>query len=174
MGPALTRSGRNPWPCRKFHAVIRRLEFGILWPHPWPRYREVSDEQSPDRPPAGRPETESGRLRRGMVCCRTLACGFFAPAKFPTWSSGVSKTRILCVWPLTRSGAITLKEAREKARAWIELGLQGKHPLEEEKARRAAERAKQGVPFRTVAEDFIARQVVGQRRGANDGREIRN
>jgi Arm DNA-binding domain len=71
-------------------------------------------------------------------------------------------------------GAITLKEAREKARAWIELGQQGKHPLEEEKARRAAERAKQGVPFRTVAEDFIARQVVGQRRGANDGREIRN
>jgi integrase len=61
-------------------------------------------------------------------------------------------------------GAITLDAAREKARAWHELIRRGIDPADEE-ARLAREQERTRVnTFAKIAEDYIARQVVGRDR----------
>src|SRR5947209_992798 len=59
-------------------------------------------------------------------------------------------------------GAITLDAARDKARAWHELIRRGIDPADEE-ARLLRERERARVnTFTKIAEDYIARQVVGR------------
>src|SRR5262249_28463402 len=52
-------------------------------------------------------------------------------------------------------GALSLEKARTKARDWLELIRQGKHPRDEQDRQRAAEERKRANSFRAVAEDFI-------------------
>jgi integrase len=74
---------------------------------------------------------------------------------------------------LGKYGALTLAEARDKARHWIELIQQGKDP-QEEKDRQLADAARQrSNTFRAVAERYIAEQLAGQRRAKVSEREIR-
>jgi integrase len=66
-------------------------------------------------------------------------------------------------------GTVTLDAARDKARAWHELLRKGVDPADEEERIRKEEKAKQeelaranASSFEAVAEEYIARQVVGR------------
>jgi Arm DNA-binding domain len=70
-------------------------------------------------------------------------------------------------------GAITLDQARAKARGWIEMVQRGTDPKHaEERDRQAAARERENS-FAAVAEDFIARHVSKTRKGAEVERDIR-
>jgi integrase len=71
-------------------------------------------------------------------------------------------------------GAVTLDQARQKARQWLDLIKQGKDPAREAERERAAEARKQATTFATVAEDFIAEKLPGERKGREVERDIRN
>ena len=81
---------------------------------------------------------------------------------------------------LGRYGEITLDQAIEKARHWLDLIAQGKDPGDEEK--RAIEEAerRRANTVATVIEDYIALEAIGpdpdkpkQRRGHHVARELR-
>jgi integrase len=67
-------------------------------------------------------------------------------------------------------GAISLDDARNKAREWLALLQQGIDPAEQEARRRAAEQRKRLNTFAAMAEDFIASKLPGEKRG----KEIEN
>ena len=77
-------------------------------------------------------------------------------------------------------GELTLEQAREKARGWLELIRKGTDPVvAEEEARQAALRL-QANTFASVAEDYLALQVIGpdpekprQRKAAEVARDFR-
>ena len=70
-------------------------------------------------------------------------------------------------------GAITLDQARDKARNWLEMLKKGVDPsAAEEEQRREAERARLNT-FAAVAEDFIADKLPSERKGAEVERDIR-
>jgi integrase len=69
-------------------------------------------------------------------------------------------------------GALDLAKARKKARDWLELIRQGRHPKDEEERQRAAEERKRANSFRAVAEDFINLAAAKQRKGAEVKRDI--
>jgi integrase len=71
-------------------------------------------------------------------------------------------------------GAVTLDQARQKARQWLDLIKQGKDPAREAERERAAEARKQATTFASVAEDFIAEKLPGERKGREVERDIRN
>jgi len=59
-------------------------------------------------------------------------------------------------------GELTLEQAREKARGWLELIRKGTDPVvAEEEARQAALRL-QANTFASVAEDYLALQLIGR------------
>jgi Arm DNA-binding domain len=66
-------------------------------------------------------------------------------------------------------GALSLADARAKARAWLLLIKEGKDPKRE---RVAAQRAADNT-FRVIAEEFIRRKLPSQRKGARVAHEIR-
>jgi integrase len=77
-------------------------------------------------------------------------------------------------------GALTLEQARNKARDWLELIRKGIDPRAEEERQRVAEQRKRNNTFVSVVEDFIRLAVIGpdpenpkQRRGAKVARELR-
>lgn len=70
-------------------------------------------------------------------------------------------------------GAITLEQARDKARTWISLNQKGTDPKIEEARAKQAELRKQRTSFSSVAEDYLARRVVRHRSKAATTREIR-
>lgn len=77
-------------------------------------------------------------------------------------------------------GAMSLEEARGKAREWHELIRRGSDPKVQELEARAKEVARQEATFESVAEDFIRLAVVGpnpekpkQRKGLVVARDIR-
>jgi hypothetical protein len=69
-------------------------------------------------------------------------------------------------------GAISLEKARKRARDWLELIRQGRHPKDEEERQRVAEERKRANSFRAVAEDFISLAAIKQRKGAEVRRDI--
>ena len=77
-------------------------------------------------------------------------------------------------------GELNLEQAREKARGWLELIRKGTDPVvAEEEARQAALRL-QANTFASVAEDYLALQVIGsdpdkprQRKAAEVARDFR-
>jgi len=69
-------------------------------------------------------------------------------------------------------GALSLEKARTKARDWLELIRQGKHPKDEERRQRVAEERRRANSFRTVAEDFINLAAMKQRKGGEVKRDI--
>jgi integrase len=70
--------------------------------------------------------------------------------------------------------ALSLEQARKRARDWLELIRQGKHPRAEEDRQKAAEERKRTNSFRSVAEDFIKLAAEKQRKGAEVKRDIEN
>ena len=77
-------------------------------------------------------------------------------------------------------GALTLEQARNKARGWLEDIRKGTDPRDAEERQRQAEQKKRANTFATVVEDFINHEVIGpdpanpkQRRGAKSARELR-
>src|SRR5262245_17338938 len=62
-------------------------------------------------------------------------------------------------------GALTLEEARVKARQWAELVRRGVDPADEEERARFAEQRKRASSFAAVAEDFITDKLPSERKG---------
>ena len=58
-------------------------------------------------------------------------------------------------------GELTLVQAREKAREWLELLRRGIDPREDQERQRTAEQRKRGNSFRVVAEEFIKLALIG-------------
>jgi len=69
-------------------------------------------------------------------------------------------------------GAITLEQARQKARAWLELIGQGIDPKIDEARRRAAAERRQLNSFAAVAAEFLNRHASGLRKSAEAKRII--
>jgi Arm domain-containing DNA-binding protein len=76
--------------------------------------------------------------------------------------------------------AISLEQARQKAREWQDLIRRGIDPKDEEKRTRAAEDERRENSFGRVAEDFVRMKLVGpdrtnpyQRTGLDTAHEIR-
>jgi integrase len=74
---------------------------------------------------------------------------------------------------LGKVGAITLAEARERARAWLELVAKGEDPKALERASREAEQDKRDATFGAVFEDFVKRHLAGQRKARDVQREMK-
>jgi integrase len=70
-------------------------------------------------------------------------------------------------------GALTLEQARQKARGWLDRISKGIDPREEEERQRAAELRKRQNTFASVAEDFIKEKVVRERKADEVERDIR-
>lgn len=77
-------------------------------------------------------------------------------------------------------GALTLEQARNKARGWLEDIRKGIDPRDAEERQRQAEQKKRANTFAAVVEDFINLAIIGpdhenpkQRRGAKSARELR-
>lgn len=69
---------------------------------------------------------------------------------------------------------LSLKNAREKAREWLELIGKGKDPQEEARRQQEAERLRRKTTFGSAAEDFIVHiQAKEQRKAKQVEREIR-
>lgn len=71
-------------------------------------------------------------------------------------------------------GALTLEEARDKAREWHALIKKGVDPKEELERQHTAEKLKRGNTFSAVAEDFIADKLPTERKGKEIERIVRN
>jgi integrase len=72
-----------------------------------------------------------------------------------------------------RCSDISLAAAREKARKWRAMVGQGIDPLAAEEEARASVAKKHAMTFESVAEDFIAQKLPGERKGKDVEREIR-
>jgi integrase len=70
-------------------------------------------------------------------------------------------------------GELTLEQARNKARHWLELIRGGIDPAIHEARQRQAELRKQANTFATVADDFIKDKLPGERKGREAERDIR-
>jgi integrase len=70
-------------------------------------------------------------------------------------------------------GALTLAEAREKARGWLALISRGLDPRDEERRTREQVDARRAATFEAAIETYIAEVVHKQRRGPGVEREIR-
>lgn len=75
---------------------------------------------------------------------------------------------------LGKVGALTLAQAREKARAWLELLARGIDPREIERQRQEAENDRRAFTFGAVMEEYLTRHVQGQRKARDVEREIRH
>jgi integrase len=69
--------------------------------------------------------------------------------------------------------ALSLENARTRARHWRDLIRQGIDPKAEEECLRRLELRKQQTTFAAVAEDFLERHIKGQRKAKDSKREIR-
>jgi integrase len=78
-------------------------------------------------------------------------------------------------------GELTLEQAREKARTWLEMLRKGIDPAAAEEERRQAALRLQANTFLSVAEDYLRLEVIGpdpekprQRKAANVARDFRS
>ena len=78
-------------------------------------------------------------------------------------------------------GELTLEQAREKARTWLEMLRKGIDPAAAEEERRQATLRLQANTFLSVAEDYLRLEVIGpdpekprQRKAANVARDFRS
>jgi integrase len=60
---------------------------------------------------------------------------------------------------------VTLEQARDKARLWIELVHRGIDPATEEERLRLAEQRRRADTFGSIADDFIREKLPGERKG---------
>jgi integrase len=71
-------------------------------------------------------------------------------------------------------GEITLEQARNKARSWLELVSRGVDPHIEVERQRLAEQRKQAGTFANLAEAFIRQKLSTERRGRDAELHLRN
>jgi integrase len=74
---------------------------------------------------------------------------------------------------LAEYGALTLEEARDKARDWLKLLQRGEDPAHVEERERQAVLTRQANTVAAVAEDFIKDKLPSERKGAEVERDIR-
>lgn len=70
-------------------------------------------------------------------------------------------------------GALTLEQARGRAREWLELIRRGRDPRNEQERARSAELRQGRNTFAVVAEDFINEKLSNERKGGEVARDIR-
>lgn len=70
-------------------------------------------------------------------------------------------------------GSITLADARETARRWLEMIKAGRDPAEVERKKREANRLIASNTFGSVVDDFVIRHLRGKRKAVVVEREIR-
>jgi integrase len=83
------------------------------------------------------------------------------------WRRVDKKAKSASALALGDVGALTLAQAREKARAWLALIAAGQDP-------RAQERGEREAAFGGVLEDYFRRHVAGKRKAKDTEREMRN
>jgi hypothetical protein len=69
-------------------------------------------------------------------------------------------------------GAVTIEQARGKARSWIEAIQKGQDPALQEERERVAQIASEKVTFDAVVEDFTRDKLTKERKGDDARREI--
>ena len=69
--------------------------------------------------------------------------------------------------------AMSLADAREKARAWRTLVKQGIDPAEQERREREAEQQRRANTFAAVFEDFVVEKLSTERKGKEVERDVR-
>ena len=94
------------------------------------------------------------------------AVSFVLATRFPGAKNPARRT-------LGAYGKLTLEQARDKARHWLDLVHRGIDPQVEEERERVAERRKAATTFGAVAEDFIREKCARERRGFEVERIIR-
>src|SRR5262245_5639556 len=87
---------------------------------------------------------------------------------------GASKTNTTARRLLGAYGEISLEQARNKARSWLELVGKGVDPAIEVERQRAAELRKQAGTFANLAEAFIQQKLSKERRGRDAELHLRN
>jgi integrase len=102
----------------------------------------------------------------GIRVTDTGAKSFVLNARFP--GSPNSARRALGGY-----GELTLEQARNKARSWLELLGRGIDPRDEIEERKRAEQRKRAGTFASVAEDFIREKLPGERRGRDAELQLR-
>jgi integrase len=70
-------------------------------------------------------------------------------------------------------GALTLEQARGRARDWLDLIRKGVDPREDQECQQRAEHRKRANSFAAVAEDFIFEKLPGERKAKEVERDIR-
>lgn len=86
---------------------------------------------------------------------RTLGDAYVPPDGEPEEAVGQDHDKMIC------TGALSLSEARRKARAWLDMIGRGVDPKIEEARERALALRRQAHTFGAVADQFIARHVKG-------------
>ena len=74
---------------------------------------------------------------------------------------------------LGKCDAMSLEEAREKAREWLKLIARGVDPAGHEREIQLAAARKRETSFASVAEDFFKEKLVGERQGREVERDMR-
>jgi integrase len=93
-------------------------------------------------------------------------CSFILIARYPGSSNPTRRA-------IGEYGAVTLEQARDRARAWLEMIRKGVDPALEEERRRQSELRRQENSFAAVAEAFIADKLPSERKGREVERDIR-
>ena len=114
-----------------------------------------------------------------MRWCRGLASGSPIRAQGPHLAGRFPGSPAYTRRELARVGAISLADARDKARRWIELVGQGRDPTAEEERIARENQRHQKNTFAQAAADYIESEVIGlnpeyprQRNGAEVKREF--
>ena len=102
----------------------------------------------------------------GIRVTDTGAKSFVLVARYPGAKHPARRT-------LGSYGALSLEQAREKARAWLQLIQRGIDPALEVERQRLAEARKRAGTFASIANDFVHEKLAKERQGIDAGRALR-
>jgi integrase len=121
----------------------------------------------PDPTGRRRPELRDSLVPSLIVRCAAQRKQFCLHARFPGFKNPTRRA-------IGEVGTLSIDDAREVARSWLQSIRKGIDPAEEVRQRREAERAAQAQRFGEVAELYLARVVARQRQARSAERIIRN
>ena len=130
---------------------------------PKDRWYDVKDTKARNLIVRVGPKTAKGDFRRT----------FYMYARFPGSKSPTRHAFGEYKAPNSKSGDLTLVEAREKVDEWRKLIRQDTDPREAEKRREKDASRIRDLTFENVMEEYLARHVKGQRRARIVENEIR-
>src|SRR5262249_41002497 len=102
----------------------------------------------------------------GVRVTDTGAKSFVLVTRYPGSANPARRT-------LGSYGELTLEQARNKARYWLDLVGRGIDPAAEVERQRLAEQRRHADTFASVAEDFIREKLPRERKGAEVERDLR-